>query len=370
MIAENRGYGAMLNLYTREGSVVAYCFRNLIFEGGGVKGIGYVGAMQILQEKGIMDSITRAGGASAGAIVATLVGLNYSHNEISDILNGLDFRNFLDDSWGLVNDINRLIVNYGWYKGDFFLNWIETLIQQKTGITRTTFADVKNLQDRFGFKDIYIIGTNLSTRFSEVFSYEKTPQMCLADAVRISMSIPLFFTAPQNSQGEYYTDGGVLDNYPIRLFDRQSYVDNDYIIPNYYKMCNLRMDGNGPENNRYVYNKQTLGFRLDSQSEIGVFKDKADPPRCKINNFFDFTWGLVETVLECQSNEHLNSYDWPRTIYIDTLGVRTLDFGIDNEKRHALIQSGRECTEKYFVWYDDAENLPINHPASKKSAIT
>jgi predicted acylesterase/phospholipase RssA len=47
-------------------------FRNLIFEGGGVKGIAYVGAMQILQDRGILPEIRRVGGTSAGAINALI----------------------------------------------------------------------------------------------------------------------------------------------------------------------------------------------------------------------------------------------------------------------------------------------------------
>lgn len=57
---------------------MAYHFRNLVFEGGGVKGIAYVGAMEVLEEKGILKNITRVGGTSAGAINALLAGLNYT----------------------------------------------------------------------------------------------------------------------------------------------------------------------------------------------------------------------------------------------------------------------------------------------------
>ena len=56
-----------------------YHFRNLVFEGGGVKGIAYIGAMQVLEEKGILTSVQRVGGTSAGAINATLLALGYSN---------------------------------------------------------------------------------------------------------------------------------------------------------------------------------------------------------------------------------------------------------------------------------------------------
>ncbi len=53
---------------------MTYQFRNLVFEGGGVKGIAYVGAIKVLEEKGIMPNIVRVGGTSAGAINAVLRG--------------------------------------------------------------------------------------------------------------------------------------------------------------------------------------------------------------------------------------------------------------------------------------------------------
>ena len=51
----------------------AYRFRNLVFEGGGVKGVAYVGALNELHKRGILDSIERVGGTSAGAINAVLL---------------------------------------------------------------------------------------------------------------------------------------------------------------------------------------------------------------------------------------------------------------------------------------------------------
>ena len=65
---------------------MAYHFRNLVFEGGGVKGIAYVGAMQVLEEKSILADIQRVGGTSVGAINALLFALGYDNNEQRDIL--------------------------------------------------------------------------------------------------------------------------------------------------------------------------------------------------------------------------------------------------------------------------------------------
>ena len=169
-----------------------YHFKNLVFEGGGVKGIAYVGALEVLDQEGILKDIKRVAGTSAGAMVAVLIGLGYSAAELRDILWNLNFQNFLDDSWGYIRDAKRFITDYGWYKGDFFRNLMADFIKQKTGNGEATFKD---LQDETKYKDINLIGADLSTGCTKVFNARNTPDVKVADAARISMSIPLFFAA-------------------------------------------------------------------------------------------------------------------------------------------------------------------------------
>lgn len=51
---------------------MTYPFKNLVFEGGGVKGVAYIGAMEVLEDEGILDNIVRVDGTSAGSINAVL----------------------------------------------------------------------------------------------------------------------------------------------------------------------------------------------------------------------------------------------------------------------------------------------------------
>lgn len=339
-----------------------YHFKNLVFEGGGVKGIGYVGALEELRKRKIDSQIMRVGGTSAGAINATLFGLNFSQDEIKDVLWKLNFNNFLDDSFGIIRDTARLLNDYGWYKGDFFRKWIGSIIKMKTGNPNSTFADIEMLKKKNGFRSMYFIGTNLSTRFSEVFSYEHTPKICVADAVRISMSIPLLFAAKKGFRGDIYVDGGVLNNYPVKLFDRESFVRSKMHKrkTEYYDKVNKEIAKKPRKITKYYYNRETLGFRLDSAQEIAVFRDNAEPIHHKIDSFFDYGMALVETILEGQSNSHLHSDDWQRTIYVDTLGIKSTDFDISDKMKKKLIESGRKGVQKYFEWYDsnDSYNTP------------
>ena len=323
-----------------------------------MRGIAYVGALEVLDNEGILKNIKRVAGTSAGAMVAVLVGLNYTASEISEVLWSLNFQKFLDDSFGCARDFDRLINEYGWYKGDFFRNLMADLIKDKTGNGEATFKDLAKAKK---YRDIYLIGADLSTGFSKVFCNDKTPNVKVADAARVSMSIPLFFRAVNgiNNDGHIYVDGGLLDNYPIKVFDRASYVSKqkNERTTEYYEKTNKSLSKKYGEIDRYVYNKETLGFRLDSKEEIEKFinPNMVMPVKNDIKSLFSYTKALVTTLIDFQNNVHLHSDDWQRTIYIDTLGVNSTDFGISDSKKKKLVESGITNTKKYFMWYNNEE---------------
>ena len=343
---------------------MAYHFKNLIFEGGGVKGIAYVGAMQVLKDEGVFEAIERVGGTSAGAINATLLALGFSVEEQRSILSQLNFNNFMDDSWGVIRDTDRLINRFGWYKGDFFHDWISKHIKTKLGDPNATFTHLKAAKR----PDLYVYGTNLSTHFGEVFSIEHTPNIRIADAVRISMSIPLFFAAVRNPRNDVYVDGGVLNNYPVKLFDREKYIPPANLATMaekkpYYEKENKRFLKAHPDSSPYVYNKETLGFRLDSKQEIGVFRYGAEPAYEKIDDFFDYAKALISTIMESQANSHLHGDDWHRTIYIDTLGVKTTEFDLsDAKKRKSWKLQERKGPKIILRGSTIPKSSPFNRP--------
>lgn len=340
---------------------MGYHFKNLIFEGGGVKGIAYVGAMQELKKKGILKDIKRVGGTSAGAINALLFALGHSNAEQTKILRKLDFNEFKDDSWGVLRDAERLVNKFGLYKGDFFHEWVGNLIEEKLGDKNATFKDLQEAKR----PDLYVYGTNLSTTFGEVFSVERTPGERIADAVRISMSIPLFFAAIRNARDDVYVDGGVLNNYPVKLFDRRKYLfgkvsvvgrDTKYYEEENEKFLGKKAKGNNPS--KYIFNRETLGFRLDTAREIAAFRYGKVEKVHDIDNFVDYVKALMTAVLESQQNSHLHSDDWQRTVYIDSIGVSSTDFDLDDKTKNALVKSGRTGTQDYFKWYDKAAKKP------------
>ncbi len=344
---------------------MTYPFKNLVFEGGGVKGIAYVGAMKVLEKEDILKNIKRVGGTSAGSINAVLFASGYSNQETLEILSDLDFNNFKDDSWGVLRDMQRLREEYGWYRGSFFREWIAELLKKKTGSSNITF---KALQEH-SKKSLYVYASNLSTQFGEVYSPEHTPRMRVVDAVRRSMSIPFFFRAIRDDRQDVFVDGGAINNYPVKLFDREKYLEDKNLlrIPKYYEEENNLLAVKLPQSSRYIYNKETLGFRLDSAREIGIFRDGQEPQHTQIEHFLDYTMQLIKTVLSIQNSQHLHEDDWHRTIYIDSLGVGPTEFDLKDTQKKALVISGQKSTEEYLSWWSNVKNdLAINHPKSNQ----
>jgi NTE family protein len=303
-----------------------YPFKNLVFEGGGVKGIAYGGALEVLEQSQITPQIEKVAGTSAGAITATMVSLNYTAAEFNNIMMTLPFEKFEDGS-ELGGPI-RLVEHYGWFKGDYFLNLIESYIEDKTGDGRATFRDLAEKYKDRSFKDLYVFGTDLSQQAVQEFSYRETPDVAVADAVRISMSIPFFFEARhyvQDGANNVYCDGGVLNNYPISTFDEQ-YTAPD---PDFGHMMLHRTP-----------NPATLGFHLDNLDQ---------PPPTPINSVRRFAVEVFEAILNIQNILlKTNPGDERRTVFINDLGVKTTDFQLSNQMKLDLIAQGRIATSAYL----------------------
>lgn len=333
-------------------------FKNLVFEGGGVLGCAYVGVVEVLHQQDILPNIKRVGGTSAGSIVALLISLNYSSTEIMKELKEMDLKKFADDDWGLIRDTSRFFNKFGFHKGKAMLEWLEDIVSRKTGSPETTFGQMQINKDEKSFKDLYIIGTNTNTHFSTVFSHETHSAMRIADAIRISMSIPLFFEAVE-FENDTYVDGGVLMNFPIKLFDRKSYLEDNKNGIDTKAYAEYQLES---AENPFVCNTETLGFRIESNTQRNILIGQP-PERHEIKNVYQFTKNLIGTILDFQQNISLHDLDSDRTVYvINTNETSAINFDITPTEKDALIQSGRDSTKTYFNNFENPEIFMSNRP--------
>ncbi len=269
-------------------------YKNLVLEGGGIRGLAYPGALKVLEEKGIIKKIESVAGTSAGAITALMVSLSYNSHEIDSIIYALKIQQF-NDGKNIVGKIRRVRKEYGVFKGDKFERWLSQVIKDKTGDPNTTFFQLHQLHlANSNFKDMYCAGTNITIQKLVVFSWLNTPEMQLKTAAHISACIPVYFkpvaidstwskVSVKNNKNKYdlYVDGRMVCNYPINMFDS----------------C---LNGNDPfVCDDLKYNNQTLGLKLERPEQIQQFNnDITDVAPYPVSSLNDYILAMINLLME------------------------------------------------------------------------
>lgn len=270
---------------------------NCCFEGGGILGLAYVGVLKALEEKEI--NFKKFIGSSAGSIFAGLISCGADSKFLEKVVE-TDFTLFMDYSYYLGQYYN-FVVKGGLYKGDFFYNWYGDLLKELTGNADYTFKDLiknKNIE-------LTITSTNLNERRTYFLNFQNYPDMPIRQAVRMSMSIPLFFE-PVFYKDEYWVDGGFLDNFAYDYFSESP-------------------------------SHKTIGFKFCGEKQ-----------ECyNINSWADYLTNILES--SCQQIENLREKDLRiNCITIPTKDVQPTDFGISQKTKEELIQAGYSQTIKFF----------------------
>ncbi len=323
-----------------------YNYKNLVLEGGGIRGLAYPGVLQVLEEKSILKNIEKVAGTSAGAIIALMVGLGYNSHDIDSVFQSLKIQKF-NDGKNIFGKIRRLKKEYGIFKGDKFERWLSVLIKNKTGDPYTTFFQLHQLHvTNNDFKDVYCTGTNVSKQQLQVFSWQHTPHMQLKTAIHISGSIPVYFrpVAIDSAWNEVpiknnkinfdlYVDGGMINNYPINIFDS----------------C---LDGNNPfDCENITYNNQTLGLKLERLEQIQQFNNGittiAPHPVTSLN---DYKLALINLLQETLGRKTFNlENEKGRTIYISYGNVFGKIRKVSATEKNELFNNGVKAAEIFFT---------------------
>jgi NTE family protein len=294
-----------------------YPYKNLVFKGGGVKGIAYVGALKALENANVISQITGFAGTSAGAITASLAACRISSDALNTFLGTTNYNNFKDKG-GIFNFLNDLTNHFGVYEGDYFLDdWYKTFLSQQGVDPEITFAGVTA---KFG-TNLKVFSTDLNTQAIQEFSTKQTPDVQIAMAVRASMSIPMFFRAwqfPDSLPNDHiFVDGGVMYNYPIDAFDTDEASAN-----------------------------QTLGFYL---TNLTVTPNTSNNLTFGITHLETYIKSLFESLMGSQDLMIKESgYEEERTIQINDLGIAATDFGITQAQAQQLYNSGLNATQAFL----------------------
>jgi NTE family protein len=308
---------------------------DLVFEGGGVKGIGLVGAVSELIAQGFRPM--NLAGTSAGAIAAALIAAGYPPAELKELILDLDYRQFEDRSWEdrlpVVEKTASLLLDQGIYEGDAFLRWITDRLAEKNvavfgDLVLEEFASDERFRHRLSVIASDVTGRRLLILPRDARTLGIDPErLSVGFAVRMSMSIPIFFEPvrlmnPETGVEHVIVDGGMLSNYPVWLFDSSGEPD-----------------------------WPTFGLLLVEPKPSTPLGERLSRPE-GAHALIDYVKSLAQTMMEAHDRLYVEKSNFARTIAIPTLGVRTTEFDLSRERALALFESGRSAAQRFLETWD------------------
>jgi NTE family protein len=302
---------------------------DLVFQGGGVRGIGLVGAVDALTAAGY--EFPRVAGTSAGAIVASLVAALQAAGEpparLAEIMRSIDYRKFLDRN--LIGNIPvvggglSLLVSDGVYRGAYLEHLLAGLLAD-LGVR--TFGDLRTGEEPEQFAwSLVVTASDLSRRRLvripwDLDSYGLDPDdFSVARAVHASAAIPYVFE-PVRVGAATWVDGGLLSSFPVELFDRAE--------PRW----------------------PTFGIKLSARPGI--------PPTHPVHGPISLGIAAIETLVSNQDNAYIDDpCTVRRTIFVPADDVSPIDFDITAEQRDALYQRGLLAGQGFLKTWNYADYL-------------
>jgi NTE family protein len=361
---------------------------DLALEGGGVKGIGLVGAVLVLSEAGYR--FRGVAGTSAGAIAASLIAaISTSGKEMTALKTCMDsmefskfmpegkLHEFLDHHGGkpgaLVADAAILTHRMGLYSGDYLEQWLTPHLQN-FGVR--TFGDLKlsavedpgmSLTDGHDYR--LVVHTSDITRSElvrlpwdyPIYGYGpddtagfRPDDQPVVTAVRASMSIPFFFEpvtfdaraadvpTPTPDGGTIsrhhdpgtvtWVDGGMLRNFPIDAFDRA--------------------DGAPPR-------WPTIGIKLSSlQTDF--------PPTRACESALGVGIHCLRTMMNEWDAYAVDAATAGRTIFVDNGGLSATQFDLTPAQQDMLFLNGVSAATQFVVQMSEAGGVPRTAEAARR----
>jgi NTE family protein len=182
----------------------------IVLSGGALKGLVYIGVMKVLEEKNMISCLKEFVGTSIGALFALILILGYTSKVIEKT-----FINF--DTSSMINyKLNNFIDKYGFDDGKLLEEFIKSFLIAKGYNPKITMKELFLKTN----KKLVCTTCKVNTKQTLYIDYISQPDIPVYLAVRMSMNLPIIF-APVKYQGEYYIDGYLSCNLPVKYFNEK-----------------------------------------------------------------------------------------------------------------------------------------------------
>jgi len=178
---------------------------HLIFSGGNIWGIVYIGILRYLYINDLHLHIKDVAGTSFGSTFAIIFALKipielieeqfylFSENEDMKLISTTNIKNIFRD-YGLVSTHKYLV-------------YLKKYIQDTFNKDDLTFMEISKM---FGI-NLHINALCINTGKNVIFNVNNTPNTYILQACAASMSIP-FIYKPEIINNKYYIDAGMIEN--------------------------------------------------------------------------------------------------------------------------------------------------------------
>lgn len=331
---------------------------DLVLSGGGVKGIGLVGAVVALMDAGYQ--LGRISGTSAGSLVGAVTagaahGEQLSGEQLKEIALSLPYRKFLDPVPAAAVPVLGMawaaLRGSGMYRGDFIHQWIETELRNLgVRIFGDLSIDDPDLPAEQRYRLVVTVAdvtrghlVRLPWDYGRLYGLDPDEQP-VADAVRASMAIPFFFRpVTLTSTGGLTStliDGGLLSNFPMYSLDRTDRRPPRWPSFGITVMADQPAHGDG-----------------DPSPELAPLIHLPGAPQ------------LLEAIINTALLGHDQTYlSQPsvtaRTIPVDSSGIGYLNFNISPADRAKLYDNGYRAAVQFLATWDWPAYLQRFHPES------
>lgn len=363
---------------------------DLVFEGGGAKGMVFVGALQEFTTRG--HTYDRLLGTSAGAITAALLAAGYTSQELLDVLserednqsvfvgflatppgftqkdieNSVTYEFLHDVDVPLIPDFVEDRFDYllidalmkqpgyrnmfsfvergGWFSAHKFVSWLERKLDAGTFKGQPRNFSRMTLGEFFATTgtELSMVATDTTGGQMLVLNHITAPDCPVVWAVRMSMSIPLLWPEVEwradwgsyrnkTVAGHLIVDGGLLSNFPLELFvsDRPEVVA---VM--------------GPKKSENI-----LGLLIDESLPVddGVKPAIFDPSRVDLqkSRVAQRISRLINTTIQANDKMVIQEFEH-YVVRLPAGGYGTTEFDMTDERREKLVAAGRKTMAQYF----------------------
>jgi NTE family protein len=193
--------------------------RRILFSGGGMKSVCYIGAVDLLEERGYLKGVEEYMGTSAGAFFAMCKVIGYTQKEVRDILLRFDFSMLYKPD---VDSLFEYGTMFGIDDGSDVRRFLESVLRIRGFSATTTFRE---FYEQTGMK-LRCFAADIQTITIREFSATTTPDDSVVHGVFASMAIPMYFKPVRDTAtGNFLIDGGVINNVPLKFLSESEQIN-------------------------------------------------------------------------------------------------------------------------------------------------